>query len=342
MPIISNALTLEDLPPPSLGKSGWPWTEQSQPLPDRMPDGSEWPRISIVTPNYNQGQFLEETIRSVLLQGYPNLEYIIIDGGSTDNSVEIIKKYEPYLAYWVSERDRGQSHGINKGFERCTGDYIAWMNSSDCYMPNALQNTFIEAKQYNPDLIYGCAYTGNLLNEKPVLVEGKGTKVFALKYLLRFFCSIEYIIPSQSIFVSKKILKKVGLLNENLHYWMDLDWLARIALEKPVFYRNRKPICFYRIHNEAKTVVAHKAAMNPHREEGIQIAQKYAKHLPPSEKKKLHRLLKYANEYEAYRLGLKQQNLISLIKTMITLPLETLTDRRFLGMLKKSILQYGK
>jgi glycosyltransferase involved in cell wall biosynthesis len=341
MPILKNALSLNDLPTSPPGKSGWPWTEQTQPLPDRMPDGSEWPRISIVTPSYNQGQFIEETIRSVLLQGYPNLEYIIIDGGSTDNSVEIIKTYEPYLAYWVSERDRGQSHGINKGFERCTGDYIAWMNSSDCYMPNAFQDTITEAKECQPDLIYGCSYIGHSLNEKQV-IEGKGTKIFSLKYLLRFFYSIEYIIPSQSIFVSNEIIKKVGFLNENIHYWMDLDWLARIALENPLVYRNQKPICFYRIHNDAKTVVSHKAAKNPHREEGIKIAQKYAKHLPTDEKKKLHRLLQYANEYEAYRLELKQQTLINLINTMMALPLETLTDRRFLGMIKKSLLQYGK
>ena len=87
------------------------------------------------TPSYNQGQFIEETIRSVLLQGYPDLEYIIIDGGSTDHSVEIIRKYEPWLTYWVSERDRGQSHAINKGFCRSTGVLLGWLNSDDVLLP---------------------------------------------------------------------------------------------------------------------------------------------------------------------------------------------------------------
>src|ERR1700738_1526878 len=109
--------------------TGWPWTTETPRLPAVRPDGSRWPRITIVTPSFNQGQFIEETIRSVLLQGYPNLEYIIIDGGSTDNTVEIIKKYEPWIACWVSEKDRGQSDALNKGFARATGQILAWLCS---------------------------------------------------------------------------------------------------------------------------------------------------------------------------------------------------------------------
>jgi len=130
--------TLSELPPPPLGKAGWPWTKESPQLPDAMPDGHPSSRVSIVTPSYNQEQFIEETVRSVLLQGYPNLEYIITDGGSTDDSVDTIHKHEPWLAYWVSEPDRGQAHGINKGFLRSGGDILGWINTDDTYEKGAV------------------------------------------------------------------------------------------------------------------------------------------------------------------------------------------------------------
>jgi len=129
---------LSELPPPPASRTGWPWTEQAPGLPDAPPGGGSWPKISIITPSRNQGRYIEETIRSVLLQGYPELEYIVIDGGSDDETVEVLRKYEPHLAYWVSEADRGQSHAINKGLARCTGEVFNWLNSDDLLLPGAL------------------------------------------------------------------------------------------------------------------------------------------------------------------------------------------------------------
>lgn len=153
---VMHHTSLEELPPLPPGKIGWPWTKESRQLPDTMPDSRPWPRISIVTPSFNQGRYIEETIRSVLLQGYPNLEYIVIDGGSSDNSVGIIKKYEPWLAYWVSEADRGQAHAINKGFQKATGEIFGWLNSDDVYCKGALGFTgWLLYRRPHVGLIYG-------------------------------------------------------------------------------------------------------------------------------------------------------------------------------------------
>ena len=127
------------LPPPPAGRTGWPWTEETS--SDRyatLPASGQWPKLSIVCPSFRQGGFIEETLRSVLLQNYPALEFIVIDGGSNDETVPILKKYAPWLAHWESEPDRGQSHALNKGFTRATGDLFGWINSDDYYQPGAL------------------------------------------------------------------------------------------------------------------------------------------------------------------------------------------------------------
>jgi cellulose synthase/poly-beta-1,6-N-acetylglucosamine synthase-like glycosyltransferase len=106
--------TLEDLPSPPEGKTGWPWTETYSSLAETSQEGDSWPRVSIVTPTYNQDRFIEETIRSVLLQGYPNLEYIIVDRESTDQTIDILEKYDPWVDDWVCEPNRGQAHAVEK------------------------------------------------------------------------------------------------------------------------------------------------------------------------------------------------------------------------------------
>jgi glycosyltransferase involved in cell wall biosynthesis len=246
MALIYTALTLNDLPLPPPDKSGWPWTEQSETFTKWMPDNSEWPRISIVTPSYNQGQFIEETIRSVLLQGYPNLEYIIIDGGSTDNSVEIIKKYEKYLAYWVSEPDRGQSHALNKGFCRATGHLIGWQNSDDYYHSEA----FVKAAKASVcfkdiDIIYGLTKNvdqyGNFVGDYPV-------SSFNIEEMMPYLNMC-----NQSMFFNKKIFENNNFINEDFQHAMDLEFLLRLALKNYKFYLHSDIIGYYRVHENAKS-----------------------------------------------------------------------------------------
>ena len=213
-----------------------------------LPDSKPWPRISVVTPSYNQGKFLEQTIRSVLLQGYPNLEYIIIDGGSSDSSVEIIKKYEKYLAYWVSEPDRGQSDAINKGFRRSTGQIMCWLNSDDYYLPQTFQ---IVAENLAEGtgvfaLVGHCVQT--YADGRPPLT-GLG-RFENLQRLLQFWKG--YQMHQPSIFWRREVFEKTGFLDENLHYIMDFDYWVRIARHYKFKNLDRELSCTT-YHEEAKT-----------------------------------------------------------------------------------------
>lgn len=126
------------LPPPPAGKTGWPWTDDGYDAAQRT-RLTVWPRFSVITPTFNRVALLEKTIRAVLLQHYPNLEYIVIDGGSRDGTVALLERYGDHIAYWVSEPDKNQADALNKGLRRCTGDIIAFINSDDFYLPGALR-----------------------------------------------------------------------------------------------------------------------------------------------------------------------------------------------------------
>ncbi len=180
------------------------------------------PKISIVTPSYNQAQFLERTILSVLNQNYPNLEYIIIDGGSTDGSVKIIKKYEKYLSYWVSEKDKGQADAIRKGFNNSTGDILAWLNSDDIYVPQVLFFIMKIFKSDNCiDMIYGNAYLINKDDE--IIYEHR-----SIPFNLNTCVIVGGILDQVSTFWKKNIYQKVGGINLNYIFCMDLELFVRI------------------------------------------------------------------------------------------------------------------
>jgi glycosyltransferase involved in cell wall biosynthesis len=194
-------------------------------------------RVSIITPSLNQAQYLEKTIQSVLDQQHPDLEYMIVDGGSTDGSVEIIHRYESHLTWWVSEPDCGQSDAINKGLRRATGDIVAWLNSDDLYAPGAISKV-VEQFQRHPDagLVFGDVLSidaGGVIT-KTMRFGGNrrnSGKRWSLDDLMMF-----NIISQPGVFMNPKVLEQAGYLDLNFHYLMDHHLWLRMAAIAPMVY----------------------------------------------------------------------------------------------------------
>ena len=210
-------------PQPPFGKNGWPWSDVSIPKKDIV--RKKLPKVSIVTPSYNQGRFIEETIRSVLLQEYENLEYIIIDGESKDQSVKIIKKYEKWISYWVSEPDRNQSNAINKGFRHATGDIFGWLNSDDIFTPNAISK-IVELREKFPDAI---AWSGSA---EKIDLEGNSLGVYnARPGTAKDFGNFGHsaCVYQPSTLIDSKAFEKVGGINEELEIGLDVELWIKLA-----------------------------------------------------------------------------------------------------------------
>lgn len=240
--------TIHELPPPPPGRTGWPWTVECPRLPEALPSGGEWPTISIVTPSYNQAIYLEETIRSVLLQGYPRIEYVVMDGGSTDGSAEIIRKYEPWLSFVHIGPDGGQSAAIRAGFRQTSGDVQAWINSDDRFLMGAFARVgrfFAE----RPSVVFGSGDVNRIDSDGRLL-----NRVYAVRPNRLLTANLGlHVWPQQGCFWRRSAYERAGEVDPAWRFCMDRDLFLRLVAVGPSRRIPGPPLGDFRIHADAKT-----------------------------------------------------------------------------------------
>jgi glycosyltransferase involved in cell wall biosynthesis len=311
----SRPVTIQDLPPPPEGRTGWPWTEGSAALPT---EGVSWPRITVITPSYMQGEFLEQTIRSVLLQGYPNLEYLVLDGGSTDRTREVIRKYEPWLSGWRSEKDGGQAAAINEGWARATGEIVAWICSDDFYLPDALGIAGAYLRDH-PEVswvggtVNDCDLAGNFVKAHPAkhtpLAHCMGRKEMG------FF--------QPAMFWRKAMVEKIGKFDPKMYVAFDQDFWLRSLVAGYRMETLPQALSMFRVHEQSKSCFAFQQVMAT----DWQMLSIYGAHLTPAERRAVAGWLKdYEADYVvtvAYRLllvGRRGEALMYLLKSAPLIP----------------------
>lgn len=259
----SSSVDAKDLPSSSGNNTGWPWVESDDAAQcsSRLTETGSWPRISVVTPSFNQAEFLEAAIRSVLLQRYPNFEYIIMDGGSVDDSVSVIKQYEQWIDCWVSEPDNGQSHALNKGFRKASGDIFCWLNSDDIFEPDAFFKVADAWRLHQGNLIIAgecrefSADGMDNIHRPSFQSPAEAPRPLPLNQVLdlangwlsgHFFYQPE-------VFFPRKVFEAVGGIDESLHYAMDYDLWIRLALHGTPIVTLIEPLAGFRFHDAQKT-----------------------------------------------------------------------------------------
>lgn len=237
---------IHDFPTPPSNRVGWPWdctavshTPQKEPNP--------WPRISIVTPSYNQAQYLEETVRSVLLQGYPNLEYIIMDGASTDGSFDILQKYSDWFDFWTSAKDGGQAAAIAAGLERATGEIVGFINSDDVLLPGAL----FEVGQY-----FSTNQTAELVVGKSVIIDTQSKVTYLIPGLAPTFRSLLFWssggFNQPATFWRRIAMLESGMFDASCQFSFDYDLYLRLTKRQKA-YRLDRFLAAFRVHPTSKT-----------------------------------------------------------------------------------------
>ncbi|WP_412467659.1 glycosyltransferase family 2 protein [Pedobacter sp. KLB.chiD] len=220
-------------------KKGWPWDRQTK--PSRYQKDIKWPKITIVTPSYNQGKYIEETIRAVLLQNYPNLEYIVMDGGSTDETQQILENYSPWISYWQSKKDNGQGNAINLGFSLASGEIYGWINSDDFYMEDSFFKLAEAYSKGKPDFLYGDC----------LVIDEKKKKIFYEKanYVIAKYLFSGGILMQHSCFWKAEIHEPIL---EQLHCAVDSELWFRLVPKRKLKHV-KFPLGIVRIQPDAKT-----------------------------------------------------------------------------------------
>lgn len=300
-----------------------------------------YPKISIITPSFNQADYIEQTICSVLDQDHPNLEYIIIDGGSTDKSAEIIKKYSKYLSYWISEPDKGQSHAINKGYEKASGEIINWLNSDDYYEPGSLKKIG-EAFADSSVNVY-CGISRIFGNGKEYYSRGTDIYPGNLEKTIGWAR-----IDQPETFMRKAVWDKLGALNTRFHYTMDKEFWVRYLFLYGLqgIVKSNELLAHFRLHSSSKTMEHSKSFHKESLDLFYSIALNYglweeakfftdnfnSDHIPLSYqyiygdvKKALHYFLYYQLE-EAYAMN--NRSLMNVVKKYLDPSLLSAEDKK--------------
>lgn len=305
----------------------WPNVENQLEAMD-FDDQNAWPLVSLVTPSFNQASYLEYSILSVVNQGYPNLEYWVNDGGSTDSSLDIIQKYSRHLTGWKSQPDSGQTEAINQAWRAARGKYIGWLNSDDMLTPGSLAAGVTYLEQ-NPDIdvVYGDLY---IIDDLGRLIERYEYDPFDLaKMLFR-----EQDIPQPGTLLRREVLQDCGLLDTNLHYLMDLEYWQRIGLAGKRLGYNPQPLALFRVYDDSKTQAGSARAV----EERKLLAQKVLEHPNcPLEIKRDKRKLQFNVSMASSRTWLKQgrfgRAMAAILQAVASYPIGLLESRTHYALL---------
>ena len=294
----------------------------------------KYPKISIITPTYNQGQYIEQSITSVLSQNYPNLEFVIIDGGSTDNTIDILKKYADQFTYWVTEKDEGQSNAINKGLKYCTGEIFNWLNSDDFLEPGALQKIAEAFNDNTVDLVAG--KVNNFSSHKSNI---ESNQHLSAGGLMRWDNNVQLLQPG--VWMRRKYFINCGGVNEQFHYSFDWDMLIRYLYFYPKVKYLDYVLVNFRFHESSKTVSAPDKFVNEEKKiiENLYTDTRYEK-LHPVCKWKIERsywttfLIETANASG----NSKTSKIYTIIKHLNRQPSGAKIKRMTLGAIKQILL----